>query len=392
MKKTLLAAALMSAVGVSYAQSGSVTLYGIVDTGYEFSSGKLDTHWAANNSGTSVKTKKAGLKSGGLSSSRVGFKGQEPLGNGLSATFHMEMRFNSANGAWRSHKTAAGETVTGFAARTLVGLKGPFGHFALGRENTPIDNNVFPLDIQGHTRGDVPLTGKVEGLFYNGQFGGLGVEATMGRNQSVTTVDGVKIEDKVSEFGYGVGLKYSAGAFSIAGAAQQFRPGTITRNASGTITSDTRGRKDEFGLAVNYKLGDVRLVSNYIYAKSSPRNSNAYSRWEHLNFGVEYKSGPFTAVAEVGRNRAKALNHIEKLGKHYGDAVTSAFPGDFRLKGAGTNFVVGGNYAFSKRTDLYVRGGRRGSLNATVYNPDGTVRGKIKGHTNYVFAGLRHRF
>lgn len=391
MKKTLLAAALMGVVGVSYAQSGSVTLYGIVDTGYEFSSQKLDTHWNATNRSTSVKTKKSGLKSGGMSGPRLGFKGQEPLGNGLSATFHMEMRFNSATGAWRTHKTAAGETVTGFAARTLVGLKGPFGHFALGRENTPIDNNVFPMDIAGHTRSDVPLTYKVEGLFYNGQFGGLGVEATVGRNQSVTTENGVKIEDKLSEFGYGVGLKYSAGGFSIAGAAQQFRPGTIKRDARGNVTSDNRGRKDEFGLAVNYKLGDVRLVSNYIYAKSSPRHSNAYSRWEHLNFGVEYKSGPFTAVAEVGRNRAKALSHTEKLGS-YGTAVTSAFPGDFRLKGAGTNFVVGGNYAFSKRTDVYVRGGRKGALNATVYNPDGTVRGKLKGHTNYVFAGLRHRF
>lgn len=391
MKKTLLAAALMSIAATGYAQSGSVTMYGIVDTGYEYSSNKRETHWSANNHSTTVKTNKVGLKGGGLSSSRLGFKGQEPLGNGLSATFHMEMRFDSATGAWRSHKTSSGETVTGFAARTLVGLKGPFGHLSLGRENTSIDNNIFPIDIQGHTRSDIPLTGKVEGLFYNGKFGGLGIEAFAGRNHSSTKVNGVETEDKLSEFGYGLGLRYDAGPFAIAGVAQQFRPGTIKRDASGNITSDTRGRKDEFGIAASYKLGSVRFVSNYIFAKASPRNSGANSRWEHLNFGVEYKSGPFTAVAEVGRNRAKALNNTEKLGS-YASTVTSDFPGAFRLKGDGTNFVLGGNYAFSKRTDVYVRGGRKGALNATVYNPDGTVRGKIKGHTNYVFAGLRHRF
>lgn len=391
MKKTLLAAALMSALGVSYAQSGTVTLYGIVDTGYEFSKGRQETHVTATNTTTVTKTNKSGLKSGGLSSSRLGFKGEEPLGNGLSATFHMEMRFNSATGEWRSHRTSSGERVTGFAARTLVGIKGGFGQFSLGRENTPIDNNIFPIDIAGHTRTETPLTYKVEGLFYNGKFGGLGVEAFAGRNRSTTTQNGVRTEDNVSEFGYGIGLRYGAGPFTIAGVAQQFRPGKITRNSSNAITSDTRGRTDEFGLAASYKLGDVRLLSNYIYAKNSPRNSGSYSRWEHLNVGVEYKTGPFTFVAAAGRNRVKALNNTVKLGQ-FSAPITAAFPGDFGLKGSGTNFVVGANYAFSKRTDMYVRAGRKGALNATIYNPDGTTRGTFKNHSNYVFAGLRHRF
>lgn len=392
MRYTFIAATIagMAAVGAAQA-TPSVRMYGIIDTTYEFANGKHVIYQNPTNTTTTISTRNNHFRGGGLSSSRLGFKGEEPLGNGLSATFAMEMRFDSATGAWKSHKTSKGETVTGFAARTLVGLKGKYGHFSIGRENTPIDNNIFPIDIAGHTRSDVPLTGKVEGLFYNGKFGGLGIEAFAGRNRSTTTQDGVRTEDHVSESGYGIALRYDAGPFAIAGVAQQFRPGKITRDNSNRITGDTRTRTDEFGLAASYKLGDVRFVSNYIYAKTAPRHSNAYSRWEHLNLGVEYKTGPVMLVAEVGRNRARAVNNTAKLGS-YGKLVTSNFPGDFHLKGAGTNFVVGANYIFSKRTDLYIRAGRKQALNSTIYDAAGNQRGTLKGRTNYVFAGIRHRF
>lgn len=387
MKKTLLAAALMSVVGVSYAQSGSVTLYGIVDTAYEVSNTKMETYREAAKTTTTVKNKKTGLKSGGLSGSRVGFRGEEALGNGLSATFNLEMGLNSATGAFASPYKGN----TGFTRRSVVGLKGGFGHFKLGLDNTAVDN--FPMDIQGNIRGDAPVTGKAVGAFYVGKFGGFSVEAFAANNRdSQTNGNGIKVEDNFSEFGYGAGIKYAAGPFSISAAAQQFRGGVVKRDGvTGVETSNSRTRRDEYGVAANYKLGDTRFVTHYVAVKASPYHSGAYSRWEHANFGVEHKLGNATLVAEVGRNRAKALNNTAVLGD-YAKPVSS-FGNNFRVKGSGTNFVVGANYAFSKRTDVYVRVGRKKALNASVYNANnGTLLGKVKGHMDYAFAGLRHRF
>ncbi|MDO4794531.1 MAG: porin [Brachymonas sp.] len=386
MKKTLLAAALMSAVGASYAQSGSVTLYGIVDTGYEVTNTKQETYTEATKTTTSTKNRKTGLKSGGLAGPRVGFRGEEPLGNGLSATFNLEMGFNSTTGAFASPYKGS----TGFTRRSIVGLKGAFGHLNLGLNNTAVDN--FAMDIQGNIRESF-VTGKAVGTFYTGKFGGLSVEAFAAHNRdSQTNTNGIKVEDNFSEFGYGAGLKYAAGPFSISAAAQQFRGGKVGRHpVTGVETSNSRTRRDEYGVAANYKLGDTRFVTHYVAVKASPYHSGAYSRWEHANFGVEHKMGNATLVAEVGRNRAKALNNTAVLGD-YAKPV-SGFGGDFRVKGAGTNFVVGANYAFSKRTDVYVRVGRKKAMNASVYNANnGALLGKVKGRMDYAFAGLRHRF
>ena len=110
MKKSLIAVAALAAVGAASAQS-SVTLYGVVDTGY----GVVQTK--TEQGGVTTKTRTTGLMSGNLSGSRWGLKGQEDLGNGLSAVFNVETGFNSVKG----------DFTDGFNRRSVVGLKGSFG-------------------------------------------------------------------------------------------------------------------------------------------------------------------------------------------------------------------------------------------------------------------------
>ena len=77
MQKKLIAMAVAGlASGAALAQS-NVTVYGIVDMAY--------IRGAAD--GASSRTF---INSGGLSGSRLGFKGVEDLGNGLKAVFNLE--------------------------------------------------------------------------------------------------------------------------------------------------------------------------------------------------------------------------------------------------------------------------------------------------------------
>ena len=101
MKKSLIALAALAAVGAASAQS-SVTLYGVIDTNYgwaRLTEKNMDQQSGTVKSGT-VKTTTTGLNAAGgnMSGSRWGLKGQEDLGNGLSAVFNVEAGFNSGNG------------------------------------------------------------------------------------------------------------------------------------------------------------------------------------------------------------------------------------------------------------------------------------------------------
>lgn len=75
------------------------------------------------------------LSSGGLSSSRLGFRGTEDLGGGLKANFVLEKGINLASGA-------AGA----FDRQSWVGLSGGFGEFQLGNTYTAYDNVVGGAD------------------------------------------------------------------------------------------------------------------------------------------------------------------------------------------------------------------------------------------------------
>ena len=65
---------------------GSVTLYGVMDMGYVHESGGVN--------GASVNKISGGVSTG----SRLGFRGVEDLGGGLSAFFNLEMGLLSDTG------------------------------------------------------------------------------------------------------------------------------------------------------------------------------------------------------------------------------------------------------------------------------------------------------
>ena len=134
MKKTMLALMLGALAGAAAAQS-NVTVYGIVDMALVRESG-----------GAATTTK---LTSGVESGSRLGFKGSEDLGDGLSAIFLLENGFQADTGAM-------GQGGLLFGRQAYVGLQSKTaGTLTLGRQYTPQYLAVAAVDPFGSgTAGD----------------------------------------------------------------------------------------------------------------------------------------------------------------------------------------------------------------------------------------------
>jgi len=128
MQKKLIALAVASlASGAAFAQT-NVTIYGIADAGYVYSSGDPIRGVAGTNTFS-------GIVSGILSGSRLGFRGEEALGNGLKAIFTLEYALNIDTNAGLGYSGSA----TGLNSRQqFVGLSSAtLGTVALGRQYAP---------------------------------------------------------------------------------------------------------------------------------------------------------------------------------------------------------------------------------------------------------------
>ena len=112
-------ALLFGATAGAWAQNSVVT-YGLVDLGY--------VHESGGPNGASADKLTSGISAG----SRLGFRGTEDLGGGLSAIFALEMGINADTGS-------LGQGGLAFGRHSVVGLQSSdFGSIVLGRQYTPI--------------------------------------------------------------------------------------------------------------------------------------------------------------------------------------------------------------------------------------------------------------
>lgn len=147
MKKSIVVLAILAASGAASAQS-TVNMFGIVTLGLQ--------HGSGSGVGASSKT---GINSGGDVTSRLGFRGTEDLGRGLSAGFWLEGQVNADDGT-------GGTTVTNNQTSGIVGGQGlifnrrstisleskSLGEVRLGRDYRveSVNNASFdPFTVQG---------------------------------------------------------------------------------------------------------------------------------------------------------------------------------------------------------------------------------------------------
>jgi predicted porin len=262
MKKSLIALAVLASAGVASAQS-SVTLFGIVDATLAFGQGEV-----------SDKTQ---LTNSGYNSSRLGFRGTEDLGGGMSASFWLEAGVNNDNGSGaptslNNQPNPAGTVAPApgtqgltFNRRSTVSLAGGWGELRLGRDYTPQFWNLTVFDPFG-TNGvgtTATLNGPIPanqtepttvrasnsiGYFLPGNLGGFYGQGQyyMGENPTNTAT-----EDDGS--GAAVRLGYAAGPFNVAVAFAK------TNFAIGDFETWNAGGQWDFGVA--------KLMGHYAQTK-----------------------------------------------------------------------------------------------------------------------------
>lgn len=125
MKKIIIAAVTALCTAAPLWAQSQVTVYGVADIGL-----------VGERGGRAGNVSK--ITSGPASASRIGFKGSEDLGGGLSAFFILEAGYSVDTGAFASNNVL-------FNRQALVGLKNRAGSLTVGRQTTPYHNTLVAV-------------------------------------------------------------------------------------------------------------------------------------------------------------------------------------------------------------------------------------------------------
>lgn len=235
--------------------------------------------------------------------SRLGFKGQIKLDDGLIGTYKMET------------EVAVEDGTTDFATRnTYVGLKGGFGEVRIGRHDSPLKMAQGKFDQFGDTVGDLKYAGDEDGenrnknsITYLLKSGNIGFNAQIlpGEGDGVTTGDGPA--DTIS-----VAVSYKGGPLYVALAQDSY-------DSTGGAAEDSLTR-----LVATYKMSGMQFGVLYQTGVEAPDTTAAKEDWLGLSFNMKMgKNNKFKAqyiVVEDGATSAKEGTHLSigfdhKLGK-----------------------------------------------------------------------------
>jgi predicted porin len=123
--------ALLAFAGTAHAQS-SVTMYGILDTGF---------NWTSNAGGHNLYN----MSSGVIQANRWGLRGKEDLGGGLNAIFVLENGFDLNSGSLGQKNRGSTQGLM-FGRQAYVGLSSRFGTVTMGRQYDSVVDYVGPFE------------------------------------------------------------------------------------------------------------------------------------------------------------------------------------------------------------------------------------------------------
>lgn len=334
MKQTLMALAVFGTLATSANAQTNVTVYGIIDLGIR--------HEDSGAPAGSVTR----MDSGMLNGSRLGFKGSEDLGGGLSANFQLENGFNADDGT-------LGFGGRLFGRQSWVGLSGSFGNAKLGRQVTPIWASSGVFDPFGNSQ-----AGDSARLFnYSGS-----------RTDNVASYS-YEMNGLRGEFQYGLGeVPGDSSANRMIGALAGYRGGPVDfvliYNGNSNAAGSTRGKATMIG--GNYDIGVAKLFAAYQLNKDvTPLGV--------VTAGEETRVALFGVAVPVGSGSLRA-SYIRLTDKQRGDADADQI---------GIGYV----YNLSKRTAIHTSASRLDNDRLASY------RVAAPGATSRIIdIGLRHSF
>jgi len=382
MKKLAIAAALAAMVSTVNAQS--VSIYGVFDNAVRQDS-------AANAAGGN----RTDMYSGVQSTSRLGFRGTEDLGNGLSARFVLEGGINTATGA-SSQNGSTGSILFDRFAYVAVGSK-TAGELQLGR------NTGATIDIAARGITD-PLRAAMDG-----------VAAPVVVSNATYGVSSARINQSIYAYGNTNGLKNSradgmlkyVNKFGPVGVIAGYSPGGVagsdsastattfgatvdagpaTLGAAQFIAKDATGKK---ATSATYggttKFGAVTLTAGYHTVESdagyvaSHLTTTATATTPIL--GLATTAGPSTEakIASVGVRYELSPKFATTLAYYDGE-----YKNGLGSKGDLKTTVLFNEYNLSKRTNLYGIIDHAKASNDLVATTKSTNVG--------ITAGIRHTF
>jgi predicted porin len=345
------------AVGQAQAQT-QVQIYGIIDAAIVSEHGGV----------ASPSTK---ITSGAASASRIGFKGSEDLGGGLSAFFTLETGVKIDTG----EVDAAG---TIFNRQAFVGLKGGAGQVALGRQYTPWHTALAAVDPFG-----TGYAGSSKALFPDN---GSNV-----RTSNTITYKSPKVNGFDGELAYAFGeqpdfstgrqfggaVGYANGPLALR-AAYNSKNTDTTATATAPFVSRSLGRNTLLTAAWQLPVASLRFaygIDKGFNAATLGNSNNPYggvkptpsTDGRSVLLGVSAPIGPGTLMASV---------------MHKDDRTS--FNQDANAWG------IGYLYALSKRTGLYAAYGHIDNKNGAGYTVANNTESGT-GNTGYNL-GIRHVF
>ncbi len=389
MKKQVISLAVSMAFAAPVFAQNSVTLYGVIDEGLDYT----------NNVGGSHSYE---MQSGIIQGSRWGLKGSEDLGGGLKTVFQLENGFNLNNGN-------LGQGSRMFGRQAFVGLSGAsFGTVTLGRQYDALVDYLAPLTANGNWGGSlfqhpydndntgnsfrVNNTVKFASNTYAGfQFGGtysFSNGTNFGNNRQ-----------------YSIGTSYTNGGLQLAAAyLQANNPGN---GSAGAIASNDANfpatRLRIFGGGINYAFGPATV--GFVYTNSNMKNPTTTAYFGSNNESIIPTGGSLSSLKfqNFEINGLYQLTPALSLGAEYvfttakSDSTNSAGISSSPKQKMHTVALMA-DYNVSKRTDVYVQGAYEkvaGDSTGTSLDRADVGGASDLSSTNKQFiarVGLRHKF
>jgi predicted porin len=363
MQKKIIALAIAGLASTAAFAQTNVTIYGIAD---------VDVFQIRSN-GNLTST---GVGSGGLSTSRIGFKGVEDLGNGLKALFTLEYRLdldkNTTIGG--NYVTGTSANASGPARQQFVGLTGGFGTAVAGRlQTTAFDwqgkyitlaatafdvhnkftNGNFRINLTNDSRADNAVA------YISPSFGGvtIALNHAFAAEQAATTV-------AANTSATLIGVYYDNGPVSVGFVADKVQSGGTSENTELT----------DLALGASFDAGFAKFTGAY----QTNKNNGANVSGSAAKFNTVYSIGAQVPVSAKGTVHVLWAQSNQKSISHVGDDN-------------GKGLSVAYTHALSKRTTAYAGFGYLdNSGNGANYSFGTTIRPESS--SNIIAAGLRHSF
>jgi len=371
MQKKIIALAIAGLASTAAFAQTNVTIYGVVDAGYTKFSGSEAVNPAAK-----LKSRTA-LDHGNQSGSRLGFRGTEDLGNGVTALFVIEGSIGP--------DTGAGITAD---RQQFLGLTGNFGTVALGRQYTPQYSFLSRIDPFAGTGVATQIGSGANGT-------GAGIYSLGLSRTSTIRVDNLAAYVSPTLLG---GLTVTAG---------------YTFGAAGNETATLTGAKDAniklWAVSAVYANGPIIAGMNYHKGTVDAANANRGQDQKVWDVAGSYDFGVAKLGAGYGRVSVANGGAVADPTERQWFVAVSAPVGaagtvmatygrntlDTDVNGASDEkarkWGIGYSHALSKRTNLYAMYGSIGTN--TAAKGDFSVSGvNAQNYTRGMSAGIRHSF